>query len=647
MNETDAGRASLPEELQERRRVLLGELKDRSLWFVRVRWWVPPTIVAGSLLARAVGVQLAVLPLLLVAAGILAYNAVFRSWYRRFADLTARQAEIQLRRFTRWQVGCDYLAMALVLHFTGGAASPFVFFLIFHIIFASILLKHSTAYWTAGLVAAGAGLLFAAESAGWLPSHPLVYGGRSIGLVSQPFPLLVQWALLAASLLISTLAICNIMEMVRQRIYRLADLSQDVIQLNAKLGSLNIIGHTIVSLRRLAPVLDVVCTELAMVMKVQGISIKLLDESGQHLQFAASCGLPESLTGQHVIEVRRSPLNRRILEGEPYVTGNVTEQDLFQLGEQLAAADIKSVLFVPLRREESVIGILGAYCHEPARFATGDVDFLRLAAELATIAIENARAYESIENLYEMRERFMMRVAHNLRAPLAAMRSILEVLREGYLGDLNEKQREYVIRVDRRARTLTDLINELLLLAENQRRNLQLRLEPVDLPVLLGRLERTFREEAARKGLAFQVDIPASLPPLTGDADMIERMLENLVSNAIKYTPAGGQVRLTAAGDGDALTLTVRDTGIGIPAEARPRLFSEFFRADNAKAIEEIGTGLGLAIVKEIVSHHGGRILVESEEDRGSCFTVQLPLAGPPWTGRNEHEHHDGQPAAQ
>jgi signal transduction histidine kinase len=647
LNEIEAGRSNLPEELQERRRVLLGELKDRSLWFVRVRWWVPPTIVVGSLVARAVGVQLAVLPLLLVAVSVLVYNMVFRHWYRRFADLTARQAEAQLRRFTRWQVGCDYLAMGLVLHFTGGASSPFIFFLIFHIIFASILLKHSTAYWTAALVAAGVGLLFAAESFGWLPNHPLVYGGRPIGLVDQPFPLLVQWGLLAASLLISTFAICNIMEMVRQRIYRLADLSQSVIQLNAKLGSLNVIGHTIVSLRRLAPVLEVVCAELAKVMNVPGISVKLLDENGQHLQFAASCGLPETLTEQRVIEVQRSPLNRRILEGEPYVTGNVTEQDLFQLGEQLAAADIKSVLFVPLRREERVIGILGAYCHEPARFAAGDVDFLRLAAELAAIAIENARAYEAIENLYEMRERFMMRVAHNLRAPLAAMRSILEVLREGYLGDLNEKQREYVTRVDRRARTLTDLINELLLLAENQRQDLQLRWEPVDLQVLLGRLERTFREEAARKGLTFRVDVAANLPPLTGDADMIERMLENLVSNAIKYTPAGGQVRLTAASEGEALALVVRDTGIGIPAEAQPRLFSEFFRADNAKVIEEIGTGLGLAIVKEIVGHHGGRIMVESEENRGTCFTVHLPLAGPPLPGRKQHEHHNGQPAAQ
>ena len=123
--------------------------------------------------------------------------------------------------------------------------------------------------------------------------------------------------------------------------------------------------------------------------------------------------------------MEKSPLNRRVIEGEPYVTGQVTAKELFQFGEALAAAQIRSVLFVPLTVDDRVIGILGAYCVRPDRFGTEDVDFFRMAGGLVAIALENARAYEAIEKLIQERSWYMMRVTHNLRAPLAAMLSML------------------------------------------------------------------------------------------------------------------------------------------------------------------------------------------------------------------------------
>ncbi len=617
-------------ELQARRRVLLQELKDRSLWFVRVRWWVPPAIAAGIAGARLVGIQVAVWPLLCVAAFLLAANTFFLRWHRRFVHEPALQSEDQLRRFTQWQVAADYAAMFAFIHFTGGVSSPFVFFLIFHIIFASILLKHRVAHLFALGVSAALGLLAAAESLGWLPPRLLVVDGRPLILMPQPLPALVQWAIFSAAVLISCFATTNIMEMVRRRILKLAELSEAVMTLNSRLGGLHTISQSIVAQRRLEPVLQIACQELAKVMGVQAVSVKLLHEDGQRLRFAAAHGLPPQVVAAREIDLARSPLNSRLREGEPFVTGSVTQRELFQLGEELSAAHLRSVLLVPLKAGERMIGVLGAYAAAPDRFRRDDIDFFRLAGELVALALENARAYEAIENLMQERDRFMLRAAHNLRAPLTAMLAMLEVLSEGYLGQVNDAQRDYVGRLQRRARGLADLINELLLLAERQGRVRRADSVPVDLGGLLRRAQRTFQEEAQRRGLRLRVETAAATPPVAGDAALLERLVENLVSNALKYTPLGGEVALTLQpAPGGRVRLEVSDTGIGIPAEALPRLFGEFFRAENAKAIEEIGTGLGLAIVKEIAEQHGGQVSVRSREGRGSTFTVMLPAAAP------------------
>jgi two-component system phosphate regulon sensor histidine kinase PhoR len=149
---------------------------------------------------------------------------------------------------------------------------------------------------------------------------------------------------------------------------------------------------------------------------------------------------------------------------------------------------------------------------------------------------------------------------------------------------------------------------------------------PVPLAPIVRRVENTFRDEAAKKSLSFQVAIPEDLAEIVGDAEMLEQMLENLTSNAIKYTPAGGQVSLCLRNiEEGTVRIEVRDTGIGIPQEDRPQLFQEFFRSANAREVEDVGTGLGLAIVHHIVDLHDGTIEVESEVGKGTTFTIDLP----------------------
>jgi signal transduction histidine kinase len=615
-----------PQELRAGRLLLLNELRDRSLWFVRLRWWVPPLSWAGLVIARVLQIKLEALTLFFVSLFILAYNILFHLWHRRFTVSRELQTEDQLRSFTRWQVALDFTSMFLFVHYTGGGSSPFVFFFIFHIIFTSILLKHRTAWAFAVVAALGMGLLNAAESLGVLPNHPMIYRGATvIALTGQALPTLVTWIFFAVTVIVSSVVTTSIMEMVRWRILRLAELSEAILVLNNKLRSLNTIVSSMVGSRRADRILDLVCSELARVMAVQGMSVKLLSEDGTKLRYTASHGLPSRFAAGREIDVARSPLNKSILDGEPFATGQVTQQELFQLGEEVAAAQVQSVLFVPLRNESSVIGILGAYARAPECFGQDDIDFLRLAAELVAIALENARAYRAVEELGEEKERFSVRVAHNLRAPLAAMVSMLDVLGEGYTGGMNPTQLQYLQRVKRRATSLSELVGELMVLATSHNVRGEHFSIPVDLGALVAHVGRTFQDKAAEREQNFTIEAPEGLPFVSGDPGMLERMLENLISNAIKYTPKGGTVRVgLSLGPDGRLLLEVADSGIGIPQASQPKLFTEFYRAENAKAMETAGTGLGLVIVRDIVEKHGGSIRLESEEGRGTTFFVSL-----------------------
>jgi hypothetical protein len=418
------------EQFHEPRRFLLDEVTKGSRWFIRLRWWVPPSIGAGTVVARLLGTEFAAKPILLVAAFILAYNIAFHAWDRRAGKEPERQRE-RIQGITYLQVALDYFAMFLLIHYTSGPVSPFIFFFIFHIIFASALLPPGAPYAFAAIAAAGVALIAAGEYLGWIHHHPIIFRGDTLNLADQPYQamkitlMVTTLSFFAVSMFITAFVMSPIMRLLRKRIVDLAKSSETLTRLNNQLNALFFLVQAIGSTHRLDQVLDTVTSELSQVMRVKGISVKLLSDDGKFLRYAAVHGLPSEFLKNKVAEVARSPLNRRVIEGEPYVTGRVTVGEMYQFGEELTAALIKSVLFVPLTVEDRVIGILGAYCVHQDRFHEEEVDFFRLAAGLVAIAIDNARAYEAIENLAKERSWFMMRVAHNLRAPLAAMISIL------------------------------------------------------------------------------------------------------------------------------------------------------------------------------------------------------------------------------
>jgi signal transduction histidine kinase len=175
---------------------------------------------------------------------------------------------------------------------------------------------------------------------------------------------------------------------------------------------------------------------------------------------------------------------------------------------------------------------------------------------------------------------------------------------------------------------MLDMIADLMSLeSARARRGHEARL-PVAPARVAEKIARTFAEPARQKGLSLHVRVAEPIPAIAGDPAAIEQAFENLVSNAIKYSPPGGTVRLEidAPGDGTVRAI-VSDEGIGIPADALPKLFTEFFRADNARESDAVGSGLGLVHVRETVTAHGGRVEVESEVGRGTRFTVVIPAA--------------------
>ncbi len=246
---------------------------------------------------------------------------------------------------------------------------------------------------------------------------------------------------------------------------------------------------------------------------------------------------------------------------------------------------------------------------------------LAAEAEARRLAEDKAR----LEELDRAKRQFYRLVTHELQAPVAGIQNYLQLILDGYVPP--EKLRDVVEKCMARAQEEIDLVADLLELGRLQAVNFQQPAAPVRLSEILGQVMDALQSQAAQKNLRLNVEVVGEIPPVIGSADRFKSVWTNLIGNAIKYTPSGGTVGVSLRAGNDLVIGEVRDTGIGIPAEDQPRLFTEFFRAGNAKAQNIRGTGLGLAIVKQIVEGASGKILVESEAGRGSTFTFVLPAA--------------------
>jgi signal transduction histidine kinase len=246
-------------------------------------------------------------------------------------------------------------------------------------------------------------------------------------------------------------------------------------------------------------------------------------------------------------------------------------------------------------------------------------------AELEARAQELARQKKDLERLDRMKSQFTLTVAHELRAPVAAIQSYLRLILDGYIPP--ENQRQYLERAEKRALAQLDLIADLLDLARLQDPDRPVDVQAVHLADVLAQVLDALAAQADEKRIEVQSTVSPDLPALTMNAQHAKQLWTNLLSNAVKYTPPGGRVTVSLGKQDGCLVGSVQDTGIGISEEELPLIFAEFYRTQAGKAHTQMGTGLGLTIVKRILETYGGEIGVESEAGQGSCFTFKIPIS--------------------
>ncbi len=600
----------------------------QGFWQIRMRWAVAPLMIAGIVAGRLLGFEFQVVPIAAIALVNLAYNVLFARIFGRHRERLRTEPGLD-RVFTTIEVFVDYAAMFLLIYFTGGASSPLIVFLIFHVIIAAIQFTAATAYTLAGVAAAGLWLLLLGEIQGWLQCHHIAYRGLSLHL-EPPVSGVVMLAFFTAALFITAGMVSRIVDRLRDRVGDLAEATSDCARANERFQSLYRMLAAIGAERRMSPVLRAVTAEMAKVTEISAVAVKLLSEDRQRLRYVAAHGLPEDLIARQTIYLDQSPINRRVIEDGILVESSLEQEDAMQLQQELRDLGIRSAVLAPLKVEDRVIGTLGLYDRTAGRFSERNRSFLELAAGLVAIAIDHAQAYDAVHAMMRERTEFMLEVAHNLRSPLSAALSIVDLLTADYLGELNDQQRDHLERLEGRLRALHGTIGELLAIARTRDRSREIEDVVVDLEDLAKHAEETFAGEAAASGLDFRVLRDGDLPQLASGRGLLEQLMENLVSNAIKYTPEGGRVEVRLDHDDpDSVRITVRDTGIGIPAEEQNKLFREFFRATNARQRTMLGTGLGLVLVKQTVERHCGTLDLTSQEGEGTEIVITLPRVRP------------------
>ncbi|NWG04036.1 MAG: response regulator [Syntrophaceae bacterium] len=254
---------------------------------------------------------------------------------------------------------------------------------------------------------------------------------------------------------------------------------------------------------------------------------------------------------------------------------------------------------------------------------------------LKDFADQLEKANQELRKIDAMKSEFVSVASHELRTPLAAIKNAVQLMLSGKTGEINEHQSKFLSMAERNINRLTNILNDLLNLSRIESGKVELKFQNLELGKVIELTTSALRPQADAKSIQIEVGVQEPLPEVYGDPEKIEQILTNLIGNAIKFTPEGGKIIVSAtplpkgdtSGYGDQVVVSVKDTGIGIPSEHLGAIFEKFHQVEGSLHRSVSGTGLGLAITKGLVEAHQGKIWVESEVEKGSTFTFTLPLA--------------------
>lgn len=370
-------------------------------------------------------------------------------------------------------------------------------------------------------------------------------------------------------------------------------------------------------------------------------AVYLYDEWSGTLNCAASQGAPPGMTqelgpGEGLVGQAAADQRTRVVEA--------AEDMPLRIETGLLKLTPAAVIACPIVYNERVMGVLVLAASEPLQ--ERDRDFVERLGGQIGVALNNIRQYHDLKALSEqlsqrgreivlkntqleqanrLKTEFLANMSHELRTPLNAIIGFSEVLKDGLLGEMAAQQLDYVGEIFGSANHLLSLINDILDLSKIEAGKMELHLEPVSLPDLLGNSLSIVKEKAHTHAIQLKLEVADDVGELYLDARKFKQIVFNLLSNAVKFTPDGGRVGLAALRDRDRLRLSVSDSGIGIPADQMGSLFRPFEQLDGSLSRKYEGTGLGLVMVKRLAELHGGSVSVQSKVDEGSQFTIEIP----------------------
>ncbi len=337
-------------------------------------------------------------------------------------------------------------------------------------------------------------------------------------------------------------------------------------------------------------------------------------------------------TGQHVFRDDTGYIGRVLASRQPMWLVDPPAEDLPIRSEAAAQFGLRSALAFPVIVGGEVVAALEFYSPHPtppdgrvlgAMTNIGAVLGRVVERRRAEVVLE--RQNEHLRQLDSLKDEFVGLVSHELRTPLTSIRGYLELVLDDR-DDLSEDHQKYLEVVQRNSKRLLQLVSDLLFVAQVDAGRLSVEHEEVDLATIAADSVQGAQPHATTQRV--RVDLTADPAPLSGDPARLSQLVDNLVSNAIKFTPAGGSVVVRTRVTERGVLLEVADSGIGIPADEQKHLFERFFRTSNARRAAIQGTGLGLVIVQAISEAHGGRVSVESEEGVGTTFRIEMPASG-------------------
>jgi PAS domain S-box-containing protein len=561
-------------------------LVQRAYWLIKLRWIAIACVGIGTYLSSNVlAIELQDLAIYGIAALLALYNLIVLLLLNRMTEDNREVSEQAVKKIISFQICADLVLLALILHYSGGVENPFVFYFIFHMIIASILLSVRESYLQATFAVLLFGLLLLFEYFALVP-HYCLKGFVAQSLHKDGVYILGTFFVFATSLYL----VVYITSYIAVRLRRAEQ---------ALLASRDYLGRIFNGMHEGLVVID------------REYTIK--DVNGRFLE---QCSVDRGeVIGSKCYEISH--------HADKPCSGPGQTCPAVQVFDTAETVQVEHTHFdsdANLRFVE-----LNAF---PLLATDGNVEATVELSHDITERKRNEQAVRKANLLLQEKDRikdqYVSRLTHDIKGHLASIQACLAVVRDKATQRLDSHDADFIHRAYARTAKLTDFVKKLLRLTQMRLSN-KMETKPFSFNDALWNVVSTMKAKAVDKSITLNCNVAPSVGKIVGNQFSIEEMITNLLLNAIKYTPENGTVQVNTEDREGRVFVRITDTGIGIPIEEQGRIFDEFYRSDNARRVERDGTGLGLSIVKYIIERHGGEIQVQSQEGSGTTFTITLP----------------------